>query len=99
MRALLTTVEAGSLSAAAKRLGLTQPTLGRQVAALEESLGLAIFERVGRNLVLTAHRYPDTHFFGLDVSTEMLTSAIEQVGRAGSGADELHRPGIVVHRP
>ena len=52
-RALLTTVEAGSLSAAAKRLGLTQPTLGRQVAALEESLGLAIFERVGRNLVLT----------------------------------------------
>ncbi len=53
MRALLATVEAGSLSAAAKRLGLTQPTLGRQVAALEESLGLAIFERVGRSLVLT----------------------------------------------
>jgi DNA-binding transcriptional LysR family regulator len=53
MRALLTTVEAGSLSAAAKRLGLTQPTLGRQVAALEESLGLSIFERVGRNLALT----------------------------------------------
>lgn len=53
MRALLATVETGSLSAAAKRLGLTQPTLGRQVAALEESLGLAIFERVGRSLVLT----------------------------------------------
>ena len=53
MRALLATVEAGSLSAAAKRLGLTQPTLGRQVAALEESLGLVIFERVGRSLVLT----------------------------------------------
>ena len=53
LRALLTTVEAGSLSAAARRLGLTQPTLGRQVAALEESLGLAIFERVGRSLVLT----------------------------------------------
>lgn len=53
MRALLTTVEAGSLSAAARRLGLAQPTLGRQVAALEESLGLVIFERVGRSLVLT----------------------------------------------
>lgn len=53
MRALLATVETGSLSAAAKRLGLTQPTLGRQVAALEERLGLAIFERVGRSLVLT----------------------------------------------
>lgn len=53
MRALLATVEAGSLSAAARRLGLTQPTLGRQVAALEQSLGLTIFERVGRQLVLT----------------------------------------------
>lgn len=53
MRALLATVETGSLSAAARRLGLTQPTLGRQVAALEDSLGVAIFERVGRNLVLT----------------------------------------------
>lgn len=53
MRALLATVETGSLSAAAKRLGLTQPTLGRQVAALEEQLGLAIFERIGRRLVLT----------------------------------------------
>jgi DNA-binding transcriptional LysR family regulator len=39
-RALLATVEAGSLSAAARRLGLTQPTLGRQVAALEASLQL-----------------------------------------------------------
>ena len=54
MRALLATVEAGSLSAAAKRLGLTQPTLGRQVAALEQSLGITIFERLGRRLVLTA---------------------------------------------
>src|SRR5690606_35123456 len=53
MRALLATVQAGSLSGAAKRLGLTQPTLGRQVAALEASLGVTIFERVGRGLVLT----------------------------------------------
>lgn len=53
MRALLATVEAGSLSGAARKLGLTQPTLGRQVAALEASLGVTIFERVGRGLVLT----------------------------------------------
>ncbi|SMQ75810.1 transcriptional regulator, LysR family [Devosia lucknowensis] len=53
LRALLVTVEAGSLSAAAKRLNLTQPTLGRQVAALEDTLGLVLFERVGRRLVLT----------------------------------------------
>ncbi|UYN98288.1 MAG: LysR family transcriptional regulator [Devosia sp.] len=53
LRALLATVETGSLSAAAKTLNLTQPTLGRQVAALEDELGVAIFERVGRRLVLT----------------------------------------------
>jgi DNA-binding transcriptional LysR family regulator len=52
-RAFLTTAEAGSLSAAARRLGLTQPTLGRQVAAIEADLGVALFERVGRSLVLT----------------------------------------------
>lgn len=52
-RAFLATVEEGSLSAASRALGLTQPTLGRQVAALEGSLGVTLFERVGRTLVLT----------------------------------------------
>lgn len=53
VRALLATVEAGSLSAAARQLGLTQPTLGRQVAALEAALGVTLFERIGRRLILT----------------------------------------------
>lgn len=52
-RAFLVTAEEGSLSAAARALGMTQPTLGRQVTALEEELGLVLFERVGRGLVLT----------------------------------------------
>ena len=37
----------------------------------------------GRNLILAARRYPDAQFFGIDVSTNMLTSAIEAIGRAG----------------
>lgn len=53
VRAFLATVEEGTLSAAARALGLTQPTLGRQVAALEQELGVTLFERVGRGLVLT----------------------------------------------
>lgn len=53
VRAFLATVEEGSLSAAARALGLTQPTLGRQVAALEEALDIVLFERVGRSLILT----------------------------------------------
>jgi len=52
-RAFLATAEAGSLSAAARELGLTQPTLSRQVAALEAELGVTLFERVGKRLVLT----------------------------------------------
>jgi DNA-binding transcriptional LysR family regulator len=52
-RAFLATVEAGSLSKAARALGLTQPTLSRQVAGLEAALGVVLFERVGRTLVLT----------------------------------------------
>ncbi|WP_435231971.1 LysR family transcriptional regulator [Pseudopelagicola sp. nBUS_20] len=52
-RAFLVTVEEGSLSAAARALGMAQPTLGRQVDGLERELGIVLFERVGRGLRLT----------------------------------------------
>jgi DNA-binding transcriptional LysR family regulator len=52
-RAFLVTAEEGSLSAAARALGMAQPTLGRQVDALEEELGVILFERVGRGFTLT----------------------------------------------
>lgn len=52
-RAFLVTAEEGSLSAAARALGLTQPTLSRQVAGLEETLGVTLFERTPRALLLT----------------------------------------------
>lgn len=53
MRAFLATAELGSLSAAARHLGTTQPTIGRQVSALESELGILLFERVGKSLHLT----------------------------------------------
>jgi DNA-binding transcriptional LysR family regulator len=52
-RAFLVAAEEGSLSAAARALGTAQPTVGRQVRALETSLGVALFERAGHGLVLT----------------------------------------------
>ena len=52
-RAFLVTAEEGSLSAAARALGMAQPTLGRQVGGLEQELGIVLFERVGRGLTLT----------------------------------------------
>ncbi len=45
--------EEGSLSAAARALGLTQPTLSRQITSLEEDLGFIVFERGYRSLTLT----------------------------------------------
>ncbi|WP_437628082.1 LysR family transcriptional regulator [Sorangium sp. So ce1151] len=50
----MVSAEEGSFSAAARALGLAQPTIGRQVANLEEELGVALFERIGNTLELTA---------------------------------------------
>lgn len=52
-RAFLVTAEEGSLSAASRALNIAQPTLGRQIKALEVELGVALFERSGRGLEIT----------------------------------------------
>lgn len=54
VRAFLATAEEGSLSAAARALGQTQPTLSRQVSGLEQDLGVVLFERGPRTMTLTA---------------------------------------------
>src|SRR5437763_10897667 len=81
-RALLVTAEEGSLSAAARALGMTQPTLGRQVTALEEELDVVLFERVGRGLTLTAG--------GLDLLDHVRTmgEAANHVALAASGQSQ-----------
>ncbi|MBP6903478.1 MAG: LysR family transcriptional regulator [Burkholderiaceae bacterium] len=50
LRALGAVLEQGSLTAAAARLGCSQPTLSRQIAALERQLAQPLFERTGRRL-------------------------------------------------
>lgn len=50
----LALAEGGSTAAAARRLGQTQPTVSRQLGALESTLGVALFERHARGLRLTA---------------------------------------------
>lgn len=49
----LVVAEERSFSGAARVLGIAQPTVGRQVAALEEELGIALFSRAGNELALT----------------------------------------------
>ena len=53
-RAFLVAAEEGSFSAAGRALATAQPTIGRQVAALEEELGVTLFERIGNTLELTS---------------------------------------------
>jgi DNA-binding transcriptional LysR family regulator len=53
LRLFLCVAEQGSLSRAAEVLGVSQPTLTRQISALEASLGVMLFERTTRGMALT----------------------------------------------
>ena len=52
-RSFLGVLREGSLSAAARTLGLTQPTLGRHIDALEKALKVKLFARTQNGLVPT----------------------------------------------
>jgi DNA-binding transcriptional LysR family regulator len=54
MQSFAAVVEAGSLAAAARKTGGSQPTMSRHIQALEQSLGVRLFDRTGGGLVLTA---------------------------------------------
>lgn len=53
-RTFLEVVRDGSQSAASRRLGLAQPTVGRHIATLEADLGASLFTRSPRGLIPTA---------------------------------------------
>lgn len=62
--------------------------LGRDqlIANLKPEAGANVLEvgcGTGRNLVLAAGRFPAARWFGIDISTEMLTSAISAIARRG----------------
>ncbi len=82
LRAFLETAETGSLSAAARKLGQSQPTLSRQVAALELSLGVTLFERVGKAMALTA---TGQELLG---HARVMGAAAHELGLAAAGRSE-----------
>jgi DNA-binding transcriptional LysR family regulator len=53
LRTFITVADQGTVSNAALRLRIAQPALSRQISDLERELGLMLFDRVGRRLVLT----------------------------------------------
>ncbi|GGA31498.1 LysR family transcriptional regulator [Neptunicoccus cionae] len=95
-RAFLATAQSGSLSAAARLLGLTQPTLSRQVAALETELGLTLFERVGRGLEITeAGREMLVHFAAMGEASEKATLAASGQSQSVEGRVSLSVSDII----
>lgn len=75
LRSFLAVVETGSLSAAADRLAITQPTVGRHIRELEDELGATLFRRQPR---------------GLDPTPAAL-DLVEDARRMGDAADALTR--------
>ena len=73
--------ETGSLSAAARRLGQSQPTIGRHIRALEEALGVELFTRVPRGLV------PTEAGRGLIGPAEQMREAAARLQLAAEGQD------------
>ncbi|MFZ1414822.1 MAG: LysR family transcriptional regulator [Defluviicoccus sp.] len=79
MKVFAAVADAGSLAGAAKRLRLSPPAVTRAIAALEEHLGVRLFNRTTRSLSLTeaGSRFLD--------STRRLLSDMEEAERAAAG--------------
>lgn len=81
-RSFLAVLRAGSLSQAARDLGLTQPTLGRHVSLLEEALGAVLFTRSKDGL------RPTEAALSLRPQAETMASAADLLRRIASGEAE-----------
>jgi len=80
----------GSLSGAARRLGLTQPTVGRHIDALEAALGLTLFTRSPRGLA------PTPAALALEPHVEAMAAAAAALARTASGEAAADRGAVRV---
>ncbi|WP_037151205.1 LysR family transcriptional regulator [Rhizobium freirei] len=81
-RTFLAVLEHGSLSAAARELGLTQPTVGRHIDALEQSVQAELFTRSQQGLL------PTDAALVLKPYAETLASTTAALLRAASGSKD-----------
>jgi DNA-binding transcriptional LysR family regulator len=81
-RSFVEVVRDGTLSGAARRLGTTQPTIGRHIAALEADLNLALFTRSPRGLL------PTEAALDLLPHAQAMAAAAAAMIRAASGRAE-----------
>jgi DNA-binding transcriptional LysR family regulator len=82
-RSFLAVLDKGSLSKAARDLGLTQPTLARHIEQLEAALGATLFTRSPRGLVATDAA------LALAPDARTMQSAAAALKRAASGSADV----------
>jgi DNA-binding transcriptional LysR family regulator len=90
LRTFVEVARDGSLSGAARRLGLTQPTVGRHIDALEVALGLTLFTRSPRGLT------PTPAALALEPHAEAMAAAAAALERAASGEAAADRGAVRV---
>jgi len=78
LKAFLAVAQDRSFSRAAEKLYLTQPAVSKQIQALEEGLGMRLFDRVGRSILLTEagnilHDHAHIVFQTLEEARETIT--------------------------
>ena len=81
IRTFLAVARAGTLAAAGRVLGVDYTTVGRRVRALEQELGLTLFERVRDRYVLTESAE------GLREAAERMEDGALSLERRALGAD------------
>jgi DNA-binding transcriptional LysR family regulator len=81
-RSFLAVLKEGSLSGAARGLGVAQPTIGRHIAALEKSLDLALFTRSPTGLL------PTEAALALQTHAEAMASTAAALERAAASQGE-----------
>jgi len=97
-----TVARSGTIAAASKELHLSQPTISTQLKTLEDSLGIKLFARAGRRLVLTetgrtAFRYADDIFrLGRELQEAVTRGPAEQTRFTVGVADVI--PKLVAER-
>lgn len=90
VRSFLSVARLGSLSAAARATGLTQPTIGRHIEQLERELDVALFSRSHAGLIATEAAH------GLMPHAEAMETAMAALVRAAeAGGDALSPEGTV----
>jgi DNA-binding transcriptional LysR family regulator len=88
LESFIQAAETGSFSAAARRLGLTPAAVSKNVARLESSLGLRLFQRSTRSLTLTSGGERFLHQVGGAFSTV-------QEAIAGAATDDSQASGVL----